>query len=91
MVVVLFPSSDEAPRLQPDALEKLARLGVTNVALLRDASVAGLVLEGWAFDPRDAQQAAYAVGGVDEDVRLLQPLVQMGISSSAAPGSDRKE
>ena len=91
MVVVLFPISDEAPRLQPAALEKLARLGVTNVALLRDASVAGLVLEGWAFDPRDARQAAYAVGGVHEDVRLLRPLVQMGISPTAAPSSDRKE
>jgi len=46
MVVILFPVSDEEPRLQPAALEKLARLGITSVALLRDTSVAGLVLEG---------------------------------------------
>ena len=63
MVVVLFPVSDEEPRLQPGALEQLARLGVTSVALLRDTSIAGLVLEGWAFDPNDAPRAASAVGG----------------------------
>jgi hypothetical protein len=79
MVVVLFPVSDDEPGLQPGALEKLAGLGVTSVALLRDTSIAGLVLEGWAFDPRDAPKAVSAVGGVREDVRLLQPLVQMAV------------
>jgi hypothetical protein len=91
MVVVLFPVSDEEPRLQPGALEQLARLGVTSVALLRDTSIAGLVLEGWAFDPSDAPRAASAVGGVREDLRLLQPLVQMAVSATAAPSGDRKE
>ena len=83
MVVILFPVSDEEPRLQPAALEKLARLGVTSVALLRDTSVAGLVLEGWAFDPRDAPQAACAVTGAREDIRTLEPLVQMAVSAAS--------
>jgi hypothetical protein len=91
MVVVLFPVSNEEPRLQPGALEDLARLGVTSVALLRDTSIAGLVLEGWAFDPNDARQAASAVGGMREDVRVLQPLVQMAVSTPAAASGDRKE
>ena len=56
MVVVLFPVSDDEPSLQPAALDELARLGVTSIALLRDSSLAGLVLEGWAFDPRDAHR-----------------------------------
>jgi hypothetical protein len=86
MVVILFPVSDEEPRLQPAALEKLARLGITNVALLRDTSVAGLVLEGWAFDPRDAPQAACAVAGAREDLRTLEPLAQMAVS--AAPSKE---
>jgi hypothetical protein len=83
MVVVLFPVSDEVPKLQPGALEKLAQLGVTSVALLRDASMASLVLEGWAFDPRDASQAARAVGEVRDDVRVLKPLVEMAVSATA--------
>jgi hypothetical protein len=83
MVVILFPVSDEEPRLQPAALEKLSRLGITSVALLRDTAVAGLVLEGWAFDPRDAPQAALAVAGAREGLRTLEPLAQMAVSTAS--------
>ena len=84
MIVILFPVSDEEPRLEPAGLEKLARLGITNVALLRDASVAGLVLEGWAFDPRDAPRAASAVAGAGGDIRTLEPLAQMAVSAASS-------
>jgi len=86
MVVILYPVSDEEPRLQRAALEKLARLGITSVALLRDTSLAGLVLEGWAFDPRDASRAVSAVAGPREDVQTLMPLAQMAVS--AAPSRE---
>jgi hypothetical protein len=82
MVVILFPISDEEPRLQRAALEKLAQLGVTSVALLRDTSLAGLVLEGWAFDPSDASLAVSAVAGAREDVQTLVPLAQMAVSTA---------
>lgn len=82
MVVVLFPAADAQPTLVPSGLEDLAKLGITSVALLRDSSVAGLVLEGWAFDSSDAQRAVRAVAGAREGVRTLQPLVQMGISAT---------
>jgi hypothetical protein len=49
------------------------------------------VLEGWAFDPDDAQRAVRAVGGAFEGVRTLQPLVQMGVSSASVLEGDRKE
>jgi hypothetical protein len=90
MVVALFPVGDE-PRLEPAGLEELARLGVTNVALLRDSSLAGVVLEGWAFNPRDAHRAVRAVAGASEGMRTLQPLVQMGVSSAAVLGGEGKE
>jgi hypothetical protein len=80
MVVVLLPVTDTTARLEPSGLEELAKLGVTSVALLRDSSVAGVVLEGWAFDPRDADRAVRAVVGAPEAIRTLQPLVQMGVS-----------
>lgn len=79
MVLLLFPATDGEPALEPAALEELASLGVTSVALLREPTVAGVVLEGWAFDPRDAQRAVRAVAGTSEGVRTLRPLVQMGI------------
>ena len=94
MVAVLFPISDEEPNLEASALEELASLGITSVALLRDSSIAGLVLEGWAFDARDVQRAARAVAGTSDVVQTLRPLVQMSVSApaltaSAAPRSRR--
>jgi hypothetical protein len=92
IVVVLFAVSDGEPRLDPAGLEELARLGVTSVALLRDSSTAGVVLEGWAFDPRDTRRAVRAVAGTRERVRTLRPLVQMAVSSTVVDGDgDGKE
>lgn len=90
MVVALFPVEDAEPRLEPAALEELANLGVTSLALLRDSCGAGVVLEGWAFDLRDAQRAVRAVAGGSVGIRTLQPLVQMGVSSAAGLGGERK-
>ena len=91
MFAVLFPISDEEPKLEASALEELASLGITNVALLRDSSIAGLVLEGWAFDARDVERAARAVTGAAVGVRTLQPLVQMGVSPVVPLSGDGKE
>ena len=91
MVVVLFPASDAEPTLEPAGLEKLAQLGVTSIALLRDRSLAGVVLEGWAFSPRDAHRAVRAVASASAGVRTLQPLVQMGVSPAADLGGDGEE
>jgi hypothetical protein len=84
MVVVLFPVSDDEPALQPAALAALARLGVTSVSLLRDEQTAGLVLEGWAFDPAHAGEAARTAAGAREGIRTLQPLMQMAVSATPA-------
>jgi hypothetical protein len=91
MVVVLFPVSDGEPTLEPAGLEELARLGVTSIALLRDGSLAGVVLEGWAFSPRDTRRAVQAVASASAGVRTLQPLVQMGVSPAPDLGGDREE
>jgi hypothetical protein len=84
MVVLLFPPCDDQLTLQPPALQELARLGITSVSLLADEQVAGLVLEGWSFDPMRATDAARVAIG-REGVRTLQPLMQMAISLPATP------
>jgi hypothetical protein len=86
LVVVLFQASAEEPTLGPGALEELARIGVTNVALLGDGSTAGLVLEGWSFDPKLAPRATRAVAGACDGVRMLLPLMQMAVSAAAHEG-----
>ena len=90
MVMALFPAQDDDPVLDSAGLKELAELGVTHAALFRDATVAGLVLEGWAFAARDAQKAVRAVAGAREGVRTLQPLVQMAVSSAGSGGDGRE-
>jgi hypothetical protein len=80
MAVVLFPISGGAPKLEASVLEELASLGITSVSLLRDSRLAGLVLEGWAFDVRDAECAARAVVRTSDGVQTLRPLAQMSVS-----------
>ena len=86
MVAVLFPISDEEPKLEASALEELASLGITSVALLRDSSIAALVLDGWAFAARDVERAARAVAGASDGIQTLRPLVQMSVSAAGAHG-----
>ena len=91
MAVVLFPVSEETLALRASALETLAGLGVTSVALLRDRTTAGLVLEGWAFDPDRAHEAASAAlgAGEGEGVRTLRPLMQMAVANEPIQGGRR--
>jgi hypothetical protein len=86
MVVALFPVPGDDPVLESAGLKELAELGVTHAAFFRDASVAGLVLEGWAFDARDVDRAARAVAGASDGIRTLRPLVQMSISAAGTHG-----
>jgi hypothetical protein len=87
MVLVLFPVSGDEPVLETGALATLAALGITSVSLLRDEQMAGLVLEGWAFDPARADEAVRAAAGARNGIRKLEPLVQMAVS--AAPTGTR--
>jgi hypothetical protein len=88
MLVVLLEANGREPALNQRVLGELARLGVTNVSLLGDEGMVGLVLEGWAFDPaRSADAACAAVAGGDTGARTLHPLVQMAVSAAPASGA----
>ena len=81
MIVVLLPAAEEEFCLRPHHVHELARLGVTNVALLRDGQALGIVLEGWAFDPkRSSRAAAEALGA--RTARTLHPVLQMAVASA---------
>lgn len=87
IVVVVLPTSEAETTLQPAVVSELARLGITNVALVRDESLIGLVLEGWSFDPaRSADAVVAALAEPGSSARTLQPLLQMGISSARERG-----
>jgi hypothetical protein len=70
-MAVLLVSGHRADVLTVQAAHKLAELGITALTVLGDEHALALVLEGWAFDPARASEAAQAVlpaGG-------LQPLI----------------
>ena len=81
MMVVLLAPTDGEFCLRAHHVEELARLGVTNVSLLRDEQAVGIVLEGWAFDPeRSSGAAATALGAAT--ARALHPVLQMAVSAA---------
>jgi hypothetical protein len=91
MVLVLFPITDEGPILEAGALTALSALGITSVSLLRDEQTAGLVLEGWAFDPARADEAVRAAAGARVGIRTLEQLVQVAVSAASTGNRTRAE
>jgi hypothetical protein len=84
MVVVLVSNPAGEVSLSPEALHRLAELGVTSVALVRDEQSTGFVLEGWSFDPhRSTDVAVTTLVGDARGARTLHPLTQMAVSPSA--------
>jgi len=83
MMVVLLDAADEDFSVRPDQISQLARLGVSNLALVRDAQTVGIVLEGWLFDP--ARSGAAAVRSVANGGRPLHPVLHVAVSTAAAP------
>ena len=64
------------------SVSQLARLGVTNLALVRDEQTAGVVLEGWLFDPLGSAPAVTNVIGTEHATRLLHPVMHLAISAN---------
>jgi hypothetical protein len=63
-------------------VDRLARLGVTNVALFSDDRTICIVLEGWAFDPAgSASDVVSAISAATRSTRGLQPAMQITVES----------
>jgi hypothetical protein len=83
MMVVLLEASDGEFCVRPEQVSQLARLGVSNLAVVRDRETVGIVLEGWLFDP--ARSGAAAVSGLANGGRALHPVLHMAVSMASAP------
>jgi hypothetical protein len=90
MMVVLLEASDAEFCVRPDQVAQLARLGVSNLALVRDRETVGIVLEGWLFDP--ARSGPAAICGLAAGGRALHPVLHIAVSTAPAPdGAGGKE
>jgi len=86
--LMLWPVKADV-RVGSTAAARLARLGVTSVALLRDDETVAIVLDGWAFDPARSARAAAAALGDASLCRVLQPALDVAVSSPSTTGEDR--
>ena len=86
MTVLLLGSADGDFCLRQELVSELARLGVTNVSLVRDEQTVGIVLEGWMFDPACSAEAAMAAVGAASGARTLHPVMHLAVSSAANEG-----
>jgi hypothetical protein len=91
MMMVLLPASDAEPMLEPAAVSKLTRLGVTSVVLLGADGTLALVVEGWAFEPsRSAQAVVAAFAGDRSSAQTLHPIAEMAVSAAPSQWSESR-
>lgn len=92
MLVLLVANQDPAAEVGPAAVQRLAALGVTDLAVLRDEQTTAVTLAGWAFDPaRSAHAAALAVADGGGGVRVLHPVLESAIHRLPIdPGGDTR-
>ena len=83
-MVVLLETAEDEFSVRPDQISQLARLGVSNLALLRDKQTVGIVLEGWLFDP--ARSGVAVVRGIASGGRMLHPLLHIAVTTAAREG-----
>lgn len=80
-VLMLWAATAELRIGSAEAL-RLAALGVTSVALLRDDESVGVLLDGWSFDPVRSAEAAAAVLGAEPRSRILLPMLEVGVETN---------
>jgi hypothetical protein len=86
MMVVLLDEANDEFCLRQDLVDKLARLGVTSVAVARDERTVGIVLEGWLLDPARSAGEVGEAFGVASAARALHPVLHLAVSTAAHEG-----
>jgi len=88
-LLIAGPGADE-PVVGPEAVARLADVGISRLALLGDGSLTGVVLEGWAFDPAhidEAVRAVYPTGSAG--IRILHALEHVAVPVMPGEGRGR--
>jgi hypothetical protein len=81
MVMLLVEGNCDDVAITSRMANELAHLGVTSIAICRDERTMGIVLEGWAFDPASADEAARYLVDSPRLRRVLLPAIQLAVSA----------
>ena len=87
MALAMLVGGPEAgqPDVGPTAASRLASLGITRVSLLADPAGIGVIVEGWAFDPVQVDEAVRAVFPDKSDaVRVFREIEHLALAAAAA-------
>lgn len=90
MAIVLLVAATDAgePNVGPAAAEQLRQFGISRISLLRDGLTTGVVLEGWAFDPAQADEATRAIfPGSSAAIQTFHEIEHVAVSG---PRGDRR-
>jgi len=82
MVMLLVEDDGDDVAISSRMANELANLGVTSIAICRDQRTMGIVLEGWAFDPASADQAARYIVDAPGLRRVLLPALRLAVSAA---------
>jgi hypothetical protein len=85
LLVILVPAEGSAPSLGAEALRRLSEVGVTDVSLVQDGTTVGVLLAGWAFDPRRSGATALSAIGAGEEAQLLMPVMEAAVAAVDPP------
>ena len=89
MFVVLLEADEGEVTVGSRAIDQLAHLGVTSLALLRDERTACVVLDGWAFDPaRSSDQVVSAISAGARSTRALHSVMFTAVQASSSRSWD---
>ena len=83
MAIAMLVAGPEAPEptVGPEAADRLAQLGISRISLLADSAGIGVVLEGWAFDPAQIDDAVRAMFPDGHDrVRVLHEVEHVAVA-----------
>jgi hypothetical protein len=77
MGVMFVLTGARDPELGADNMGALAGLGVTTVSVVSEGHLRGIVLQGWAFDPRESVAEVREILG--EGFNFLLPELQFAV------------
>jgi len=80
-LMLLLDGADTDVAVGQAEAKGLARLGITALAVFRDETTLGVVLDGWAFAPEAGEEAARVLLPAGQQLRLLTPVLEVSLSS----------
>jgi len=88
-LMLLLDGPDADVAVGQAAARGLARLGITALALFRDETTLGVVIDGWAFASGAADEAARVLLPGGRRLRVLPPVFELALSTIPPDTTER--